>query len=94
MPSFLAGIMPEIMNLLMNIFTKPLTIALMIALQVVRTSFGFHLRECMGFITFQIINIKMKFVGLCMRNGYKCSKKTTTTKKHEKLAPNQSKVQG
>ena len=29
-------------------FTKPLTIALMIALQVERTSFGFHLRECMG----------------------------------------------
>ena len=29
-------------------FRKPLTTALMIALQVVRTSFGFHLRECMG----------------------------------------------
>ena len=29
-------------------FMKPLTIALMIALQVVRASFGFHLRECMG----------------------------------------------
>ena len=30
-------------------FTKPLAKnASMIALQVVRTSFGFHLRECMG----------------------------------------------
>ena len=28
--------------------TNPLTDASMIALQVVRTSFGFHLRECMG----------------------------------------------
>ena len=28
--------------------TKPLTRPLMITLQVVRTSFGFHLRECMG----------------------------------------------
>ena len=65
MPSFLARIMPEIMSLLMYIFTKPLTIALMTALQVVRTSFGFHFRECMGFITFHIINIKMKFFGLC-----------------------------
>ena len=29
-------------------YTKPLAIASMIALQVVRTSFEFHLRECMG----------------------------------------------
>ena len=29
-------------------YTNPLTDASMIALQVVRTSFGFHLRECMG----------------------------------------------
>ena len=28
--------------------TNPPTDAFMIALQVVRTSFGFHLRECMG----------------------------------------------
>ena len=38
------------MTPLISIFTKPLAIAIasMIALQVVRTSFGFHLRECMG----------------------------------------------
>ena len=51
MPLFLAGIMPGSAHV-----TKPLAIALMIALQVVRTSFGFHLRECMGFITFHITN--------------------------------------
>ena len=29
-------------------YTSPLTRPLLIALQVVRTSFGFYLRECMG----------------------------------------------
>ena len=29
-------------------FTKPLSIASMIALRVVSTSLGFHLKECMG----------------------------------------------
>ena len=38
----------DLMSLLMRILKKPLTIALKIALQVVRTLFGFHLRECMG----------------------------------------------
>ena len=37
------------MSLLISIsFTKQLAIASMIALQVVGTSFEFHLRECMG----------------------------------------------
>ena len=38
----------RLFSLLICIFPKPLAIASMIALQVVRTSFRFHLRECMG----------------------------------------------
>ena len=34
--------------MLVSIFTKSLTIASVIALQVARTSFVFQLRECMG----------------------------------------------
>ena len=38
----------RLLSLFISIPTKPLAIASMIALQVVRTSFGFYLRECMG----------------------------------------------
>ena len=45
---FLAGKTTEIIESAHHEhFTKPLAIASMVALQVVRTSFGFHLRECM-----------------------------------------------
>ena len=43
---FLGGKTTEINESIIE--AKPLAIASMIALQVVRTSFGFHLRECMG----------------------------------------------
>ena len=43
---FLAGKTTEINESAHQHFTKPLAIASMIAMQVVRTSFGFHLREC------------------------------------------------
>ena len=45
---FLAGKTTEINESAHQHFTKPKAIASMIALQVVRISFGFHLRECMG----------------------------------------------
>ena len=45
---FCPGKRGRLMSLLIAHFTTPLTISLMIDLQVVRTSFGFHLRECIG----------------------------------------------
>ena len=45
---FLAGKTTEINVSAHAHITKPLTIASMIALQVVRASFGFHLKESMG----------------------------------------------
>ena len=45
---FLAGKQQRLFSLLISILQNPLAIASKIALQVVRTSFGFYLRECMG----------------------------------------------
>ena len=48
MPFFWRKKRQRLLSLLISILQKPLAIASMIALQVVRMSFGFHSRECMG----------------------------------------------